>query len=81
MFYELNTFDLFGSNPWKRDEIEHQNSTFGAYMNLLSRATDFLDEGARYRNDHLIEDEARIFQNGSLSIQANGEVANWLPDG
>nr|UMZ45332.1 hypothetical protein [Paramyrothecium sp.] len=84
MFYEMSTTDPFGWNPWRRSTGDHMNGTFGAQINVWARATDFLEEGAKFRHEHLMgEDvtESNAAMEGQILAAADEQVPNWIPDG
>ncbi|KAJ3467994.1 hypothetical protein MRS44_005558 [Fusarium solani] len=90
MFYELNTKDPWGKNPWKRDIDDHENGTFGGDINVLARAAQYLAPDAEFRHKNLIEAgsaEPSDDLPGGGGVTAAGKVGditkvfNVLPDG
>ncbi|KND93383.1 Lipase 1 [Tolypocladium ophioglossoides CBS 100239] len=74
MFYELNTLDPLGSNPWKRSANGSPSGTFVGDENLFARVTRYLDPDAQLVQEHRVEKEA---QQSSTAV----ELPNFLPDG
>jgi hypothetical protein len=76
MFYELNTVDFLGSNPWKRSEETHEEGTFEGSVNELAQVTLWLDPSAK------LSDQAMISDKTSASISSlevsNLEVSKML---
>ncbi|KAF4990980.1 hypothetical protein FDECE_14187 [Fusarium decemcellulare] len=86
MFYELDTFDPWGNNPWKRSTVEHQNGSFSGVMNVLARATEFVAEDVQFRQENKIEDTSKLSGTvvGAQEVASDGateDVPNLLPDG
>lgn len=70
MFFELNTADVFGSNPWKRGEEGAPNGTFHGNQNLLAKITLFLDPDAVLTHEDRIEGDMGVSAlNGDLGLQ------------
>ncbi|KAI3145381.1 hypothetical protein CBS147326_331 [Penicillium roqueforti] len=89
MFYELNTFDLGGSNPWKRSVDEVEDGTFEGSVNELAQITLWLDPNAKLSDQSMISDET-VASIKSLAVSKvapsatdseKREIPNLLPDG
>ena len=74
MFYELDTFDPFGHNPWKRDAAASPNGTFLGDVNSLARIIKELDPDSSLVEEGKIEDSDAV-------AAAFLEIPNLLPDG
>lgn len=83
MFYEMNTKDLWGSNPWKRDTHGNPNGTFEGDQDVLAGITQFIDPDATLVQAHRIEDDksATSNANAEMAQAAVFELPNILPDG
>ncbi|PNY28627.1 Lipase 1 [Tolypocladium capitatum] len=83
MFYELNTLDPLGSNPWKRSAEGSPNGTFVGDENLFARVTLYLDPDAKLVQEHRVQKEAQQASKTQLqNVQAAAiELPNFLPDG
>lgn len=89
MFYELNTLDPIGKNPWKRGTGEYENGTFAGDQNLFSKITKYLDPNASLAFEDYIEDQsgqataAEMFASNmtATALQNAISVPNILPDG
>ena len=85
MFYELDTLDPWGSNPWKRSPVEHMNGSFSGDMNTMARATKFLANDVQFRQESKISstDLSEMMQalQEAASDGATEDVPNYLPDG
>lgn len=93
MFYELDSFDPLGTNPWKRSDSSGLNGTFSADIDILARLTHLLDPDAKLRQADKIEDDSKGVQKPKADAQTpniNAEsdtsrtykiVPNFLPDG
>ncbi|PYI01923.1 fibronectin type III domain protein [Aspergillus sclerotiicarbonarius CBS 121057] len=89
MFYELNTWDPLGRNPYKRSQDNPLNGTFEGSVNQLAQITLLMDPDAKLTDQTFVSDsaadtttealaESKIF----LSAQSSDiEVPNLLPDG
>jgi hypothetical protein len=74
MFYELNTVDFFGSNPWKRSVETHEEGTFEGSVNELAQVTLWLDPSAKLADQAMISDKTSA-SISSLEV-SNLEVSN-----
>ncbi|KAH6949082.1 SGNH hydrolase-type esterase domain-containing protein, partial [Fusarium avenaceum] len=81
MFYELDTLDPWGSNPWKRSTIEHKNGSFSGYMNMFARATEFIAPDVKFREEQRIETTSELKAQQAAAQGATEDVPNLLPDG
>lgn len=81
MFYELDTFDPWGSNPWKRSTVEHKNGSFSGYMNMFARATEFVAPDVKFREAQRIETTSELEAQQAAAQGATEDVPNLLPDG
>ena len=85
MFYELNTDDPLGSNPWKRDTNGVADGTFEGYQNQLAQLSLLADPDAKLN----LPVGAQTAQVSDLHVAvatadqqtAAVEIPNLLPDG
>ncbi|KAF7164134.1 hypothetical protein CNMCM5623_008824 [Aspergillus felis] len=87
MFYELNTWDPRGSNPWKRSEDQALEGTFEGTVNQFAQITLLMDPNAK------LSEQALISNTGTASIASSKvelvnsagsfdlAIPNLLPDG
>jgi len=85
MFYELNTFDPFGTTPWKRSPGSELQGTFGGDLDIMAPITLLLDPDATFVHEGAIQPDdtpavaqAGVVNNAQLS---DIEIPNILPDG
>ncbi|EPS26948.1 hypothetical protein PDE_01888 [Penicillium oxalicum 114-2] len=85
MFYELNTLDPFGSNPWKRSEEDIPEGTFGGTVNQYALITQLVDPDAKLSEESLVDSQnSAVTFSRRASIQASVQprtIPNLLPDG
>jgi hypothetical protein len=93
MFYELNTWDIFGSNPWKRSENSHAEDTFEGSVNQLAQIALLIDPDAELADKAMVSDESGASTVSTASFAASKMVSlkttdvtkrlfpNILPDG
>ncbi|KAF3392625.1 hypothetical protein F1880_008918 [Penicillium rolfsii] len=90
MFYELNTMDAFGNNPWKRSTEEHPEDSFEGSVNQFAEITYLVDPGAKLVEAALVSDDTSTstaslavlnvaFKAATASI--GSYIPNLLPDG
>jgi hypothetical protein len=90
MFYELDTRDVFGSNPWKRSTEEHPENSFEGSVNQFAEITYLVDPGATLVEAALVSDEPST-STASLAVtnvaikaataSIGSYIPNLLPDG
>ena len=90
MFYELDTFDAFGTNPWKRSTNGDLGGTFAGELDIFAEITKLIDPGASFRNNE-IDNTTTGTSTLASAAAADGIVAdvelpeiqipNVLPDG
>lgn len=89
MFYELNTYDIYGSNPWKRDDAVSLTGTFKGDTNVWATIVGRLDPEVEFSQEEHIED-ADIRSTMANTTEATGvaerdifgiAIPNLLPDG
>lgn len=87
MFYELDTWDPLGRNPWKRSQDNPLEGTFEGSVNQFAQITLLMDPKAKFSDQALISDtstastavsEMALLNNAVVSDE---EVPNILPDG
>lgn len=87
MFFELNTWDPLGGNPWKRSNDGPLNGTFKGQQEIYAQITRLMDPNAEFT-----QQEGNTTQTSSETAAiepapvANFEipdiqVPNFLPDG
>lgn len=86
MFYELNTWDPFGSSPWKRSDDGPLKGTFDGNQDIFAQITLLLDQDA-----HLTQGQATAAASLEVTTEAAAgidvvqaaevEVPSILPDG
>ncbi|PKY04114.1 fibronectin type III domain protein [Aspergillus campestris IBT 28561] len=87
MFYELNTWDPLGRNPWKRSQDNPLEGTFEGDMNILAQITLLMDPDAKLTDQALISgisaDSLPTSDVVPFSTAAvpDVEIPNILPDG
>lgn len=90
MFYELDTLDPLGTNPWKRSSDELRNGTFKASLDVFAGITLLVDPQAQLTNRDLVQGDnttaAAVFSeflDRTTNNVQSGLVAipNILPDG
>lgn len=83
MFYELNTLDPIGNNPWKREPNAYPNSTFAGQANLYSKLEQAMNPDAELEEAENIQQEADGKQDLTEPANENAAVPvpNILPDG
>lgn len=83
MFYELNTQDPMGKNPWKRGTSEYTNGSFAGDQNLLSKITEYVNPDAKLAFEDYIQDEGGESASNDIMLPQEGaiKVPNILPDG
>ncbi|THC88424.1 hypothetical protein EYZ11_012126 [Aspergillus tanneri] len=87
MFYELNTWDPLGRNPWKRSVDNPLEGTFEGSVNQLAQITLLMDPGAQLSDQALISDAstASITVSDVVLLSSAAvpdiEIPNILPDG
>ena len=93
MFYELNTWDPFGTNPWKRSTNGDLDSTFIGNLDIYAQITNLVDPGATFKEQTIdtnttgdptipsVQTHAHFDADmGEVVVEAV-EVPNILPDG
>ncbi|KAK2029623.1 hypothetical protein LX32DRAFT_588194 [Colletotrichum zoysiae] len=88
MFYELNTWDPFGSSPWKRSNDDALNGTFDGEQDILAQITLLLEPDAELAHQDRIEGDASTASvpapadNDTVTTAAlDIQVPSFLPDG
>lgn len=90
MFYKLDSLDPLGSNPWKRSDNPHMNTTFGGDLNKFARIVQFIEPDIKLRHEDKVEDEDATESKIALQAQlvnAEDDEESWfewpnlLPDG
>jgi hypothetical protein len=84
MFYELDTLDPWGSNPWKRNTDGVADGTVEAYQNQLAQLSLLADPDAKLN----LPDGAQTAQVSAFHAEmatadtmTTAEIPNLLPDG
>ena len=84
MFYELDTLDPLGSNPWKRSTDGVADGTVEGYQNQLAQLTLLADPDVKLN----LPDGVQSAQVSALHVEvatadqaAEFEIPNVLPDG
>ncbi|QIW96307.1 hypothetical protein AMS68_001825 [Peltaster fructicola] len=80
MFYELNTWDPFGSSPWKRSERTTSNTTMEGQVNIFALITLEADKDAQLKHDAAATNDKTISDSVSNSKDI-GVPTNIMPDG
>lgn len=90
MFYELNTWDPFGTNPWKRSTNGDLDTTFIGNLDIYAQITTLMDPGATFKVDTIDTDTASNTTNAmkqahfdaevGVMVMAEVEIPNILPD-
>ena len=85
MFYELNTLDPFGTNPWKRSTDDPLNGTFEGKLDIFASITLLVDPDAELTYEKLVEEDTTaggVFAEFSNKAEAaDFQVPDILPDG
>ncbi|KAJ5475502.1 hypothetical protein N7539_007789 [Penicillium diatomitis] len=85
MFYELNTMDPFGSNPWKRTQEDDLEGTFGGTVNQFALITQLVDPDAQLSDQSMVvQESSALTASKVMSIEAAVQarsIPNLLPDG
>ncbi len=87
MFYELNTWDPMGSNPWKRDSNNRWEGTFEGDINNLAYIAQKLDPSVELRAPWVVDSTANSMaaaQSQTMAAAADDSgptIPNFLPDG
>ncbi|KAJ0413256.1 fibronectin type III domain protein [Aspergillus carlsbadensis] len=84
MFYELNTWGSYGSNPWKRSDDHPLEGTFEGNANILADITLLMDPDAKLTHSDLVvtaSSGSTAAANAGLVNTAAIELPNLLPDG
>jgi hypothetical protein len=89
MFYELNTDDKWGDNPWKRDESAPSlTGTFKGDTNVFAAIVNHLEPEVKFAQEEHIEDSdssstmANLLANTKASdVETRSVVEHLLPDG
>jgi hypothetical protein len=91
MFYELNTWDPFGTTPWKRDTDEPLEGTFKGDTNIFAQIVEVVDPDADFAEGDEIGDastQSALSTTGVNSTTINAadddigiQIPNLLPDG
>lgn len=89
MFYELNTWDPLGGNPWKRSLDDHPEDSFEGTVNQYAQITYLVDPNATFADQAMISDEtsastASLTQSKIAMTAASNSIIsipNLLPDG
>ena len=89
MFYELNTWDLLGRNPWKRSPDDHPEESFEGSVNQYAQITLLVDPNAICTDQAMISDEnaasTALFAESKLATTVASDsivsIPNILPDG
>jgi len=90
MFYELNTWDLLGLNPWKRSPDDHPEASFEGSVNQYAEITRLVDPNAKLTDQALITEETSasttnaIFAQSKVAMKVASDsisIPNILPDG
>lgn len=84
-FYELDTWDPLGSNPWKRSEDHPQDRTFEGSVNEFAQITLLMGPNAELAKQGFISDAAAADVAVADKLAVSGELAdlevpNVLPD-
>ncbi|OQD78925.1 hypothetical protein PENANT_c071G04858 [Penicillium antarcticum] len=56
MFFEMNSMDVFGNNPWKRSLNTVPEASFEGQMNALAQITLLLDPDAEFSQEQYVSD-------------------------
>ena len=81
MFYELNTWDPFGSTPWKRSNDGPLQGTFDGDQDIFAQITLISDPDAHFSHG-AIQSTAQLKVDVEATADVNiAEVPNILPDG
>jgi hypothetical protein len=91
MFYELNTWDLLGLNPWKRSPDDHPEASFEGSVNQYAEITRLVDPDANLADQAMVSDETSAstaaFAQSKVAVKVASEsdsgisIPNILPDG
>jgi hypothetical protein len=87
MFYELNTWDPLGLNPWKRSQQNPLQGTFEGSVNEFAQITLLMDPNAQFSDQALMSNTPTASIAASKMALLNNavvtgvEVPNILPDG
>lgn len=89
MFFELNTRDPFGGNPWKRSTEEHPEGSFEGSVNQYAQITRLVDPNVQLVDQAMVSDETSTSTASlgvsKVSIKAASDsiisIPNLLPDG
>lgn len=87
MFYELDTWDLLGRNPWKRSQDNPLEGTFEGSVNQFAQITLLMDPDAKLSDQDFVSDastDSIVASKMALveDMSVSGlEIPNILPDG
>ncbi|KAK2007905.1 kinetoplastid membrane protein 11 [Colletotrichum eremochloae] len=88
MFYELNTWDPFGSSPWKRSNDDALQGTFDGEQDIMAQVTLLLEPDAELAHQDRVEGDASAAsvsassKNDNFTIAASEiQIPSFLPDG
>jgi hypothetical protein len=87
MFYELNSWDPFGSAPWKRSNDDPLNGTFNGEQQVFAQITLLLDPNATFSQQEANNAELKLAVQSNKTRPAQDlevpevQVPNLLPDG
>lgn len=86
MFYELNTQDPLGTNPWKRDVNDFAAGTFEGTENQLAQIARLMDPDAKLSEQALVVESTDSIASTKMALFSTASLAdimipNLLPDG
>jgi predicted transcriptional regulator len=89
MFYELNTWDLLGRNPWKRSPDDHPEESFEGSVNQYAQITLLVDPNASFIDQAMISNKTTastaLVAESKLAVTVASDtvisIPNLLPDG
>jgi hypothetical protein len=92
MFFELNSFDVFGGNPWKRSLDSAPEDSFEGQMNAIAQVTLLLDPDAKFSQQQYVSEATTNsvttaslmsvkMANTNTDDNAPIQVRSLLPDG
>ncbi|KAF6833212.1 hypothetical protein CPLU01_05731 [Colletotrichum plurivorum] len=89
MFYELNSWDPFGSTPWKRSNGDSLSHTFDGQQDMFAQITLLLEPDAEFAHQDRFEGDtasvASVSAADNDTVEAAGlfdiQVPGILPDG
>lgn len=89
MFYELNSWDPFGSTPWKRSNGDSLSHTFDGQQDIFAQITLLVDPEAEFEHQDRFEGDAgsvaSLSSTDNDTVKTAGffdiQVPSILPDG